>query len=63
VRLSCPDDGPRSERAVNARLEPLTDDVARVRRGFIDRGPLSRDRRGARDERKARQDGLHAPAP
>ncbi len=41
------DDGPWSEQEVNARLKPMTDDVASIRRGFIDHRFMTRDRSGA----------------
>ncbi len=41
------DDGPWTEAEVNDRLKALTDDVASVRRGFIDHGLMSRDRAGS----------------
>lgn len=40
------DDGPWTEREVNARLKRLTDDTATIRRGFIDHGLMTRDRHG-----------------
>jgi biotin operon repressor len=43
----CPDAGPWTEREVNARLEPLSDDTATLRRGFIDHRLMTRDARGA----------------
>ncbi len=42
-----PDEGPWSEIEVNERLKAMTDDVASIRRGFVDHGLMSRDRRGA----------------
>ena len=46
LRTFFTDDGPWTEREINDRLRPLTDDVATIRRGFIDHGLMSRDRRG-----------------
>ncbi len=40
------DDGPWSEVEVNARLRAMTDDVASIRRGFIDHRLMVRDREG-----------------
>ncbi len=37
-----------SERELNERLEPLTSDVATIRRGFIDYGMMTRDAAGRR---------------
>ena len=47
------DDGEWDEREVNRRLEPLTDDVATLRRGFIDHGYMTREPGGARYRRVA----------
>ncbi len=47
------DAGPWSEREVNDRLKPFTDDVASIRRGFIDLGLMSRDRSGSEYTRSA----------
>ncbi len=41
-------DGEWSERELNERLKPLTDDVATIRRGFIDYGLMKRDKSGSR---------------
>lgn len=41
------DGGPWDEAEVNRRVRPLTDDVASIRRGFIDHGFMTRDPRGA----------------
>ncbi len=51
LRTYFPDEGPWSEREVNDRLLPLTDDVASIRRGFIDHGMMTRDRHGTAYER------------
>ena len=40
------DAGPWTELEMNARIKPLTADVASIRRGFIDHGLMTRDRRG-----------------
>lgn len=40
------DEGPWTEVQVNERLKALTDDVASIRRGFIDHGLMTRDARG-----------------
>lgn len=40
------DDGPWTEREMNERIKPLTDDVASIRRGFIDHRMMRRDRHG-----------------
>ena len=40
------DEGPWTEKEVNGRLAALTEDVASIRRGFIDHGFMRRDRRG-----------------
>jgi hypothetical protein len=41
-------DGEWSERELNERLKPLTEDVATIRRGFIDYGLMRRDKSGSR---------------
>ncbi|MCB9680149.1 MAG: metalloregulator ArsR/SmtB family transcription factor [Alphaproteobacteria bacterium] len=41
-------DGAWSEAEINQRLKPLTDDVATLRRGFIDHGLMTRDAAGER---------------
>jgi hypothetical protein len=46
LRTRFTDDGPWTEREVNDRVRSLTDDVASIRRGFIDHGLMSRDARG-----------------
>lgn len=46
LRTCFPDEGPWSEPEVNERLKPLTDDVASIRRGFIDHGFMTRDAHG-----------------
>lgn len=51
LRTCFQDAGPWSEREINARLKPLTDDVASIRRGFIDHGLMTRDRGGTSYER------------
>ena len=38
--------GPWTEVQVNERIKPMTDDVASIRRGFIDHGFMKRDREG-----------------
>ena len=40
------DAGPWSELEINRRLKALTDDVATIRRGFIDHGVMTRDAHG-----------------
>ncbi len=40
------DAGPWTEIEINRRLKALTDDVASIRRGFIDHGFMSRNKRG-----------------
>ncbi|MCO4773788.1 MAG: metalloregulator ArsR/SmtB family transcription factor [Deltaproteobacteria bacterium] len=40
------DEGPWDEKEINRRLKPMTDDVASIRRGFIDHRLMSRDRHG-----------------
>ncbi len=40
------DAGPWTEIEINGRLKALTDDVASIRRGFIDHGLMCRDKRG-----------------
>lgn len=40
------DEGPWTEREVNERLKRVSDDTATLRRGFIDHGLMTRDRRG-----------------
>ncbi len=47
LRLFEPD-GEWDEKEVNRRLKPLTDDVATIRRGFIDYGMMKRDASGSR---------------
>ncbi len=47
LRTCFADSGPWTEAEVNERLEPLTDDVASIRRGFIDHRLMTRDTRGA----------------
>lgn len=53
LRTYFPDDGPWNEREINARLKAMTDDVASIRRGFIDHGFMTRDRQGTRYERRS----------
>jgi DNA-binding transcriptional ArsR family regulator len=43
LRTYFTDEGPWSEREINERLEAMTDDVASIRRGFIDHGFMTRD--------------------
>ncbi len=50
LRLFEPD-GVWDERQLNERLMPLTDDVATIRRGFIDYGMMIRDASGRRYQR------------
>ena len=52
------DDGPWSELEINRRLKSLTDDVATIRRGFIDHGFMTRDAHGTAYERVERATGL-----
>ncbi len=47
LRTYFPDDGPWSERQIGERLEAMTDDVASIRRGFIDCRMMTRDARGS----------------
>lgn len=47
LRLFEPD-GTWDEREINRRLKPLTDDVATLRRGFVDHGMMRRDASGSR---------------
>ena len=46
------DEGPWSEMQINERIKPMTDDVASIRRGFIDHGLMTRDVRGAEYRRR-----------
>lgn len=45
------DDGPWTEREVNRRLKKLSDDVASLRRGFIDHGLMTREPGGRKYQR------------
>ncbi len=47
LRTYFTDDGPWTELEVNARLKALTDDVASIRRGFVDYRLMTRDRAGS----------------
>ena len=51
LRTFFTDEGPWDEREVNERLLPMTDDVASIRRGFIDHGLMTRDRHGTAYQR------------
>ena len=46
LRTWFPDSGPWPESEVNERLKAFTDDVATIRRGFIDHKMMTRDKRG-----------------
>ena len=46
LRTYFTDAGPWGELEINERLKALTDDVASIRRGFIDHGMMTRDARG-----------------
>ena len=51
LRTHFTDAGPWSEVEINERLEALTDDVASIRRGFIDHRMMTRDAAGSRYQR------------
>jgi hypothetical protein len=53
LRTYFTDEGPWSEREMNERIKPLTDDVASIRRGFIDHRMMTRDAAGSAYQRSA----------